>query len=60
MKYNLRNGYSVSTRKLPDDATEFRTRNAAGETISTVTLGREAARETLTNLRVVSCLRRSA
>lgn len=37
MTYNLRNGYSVITRKA-EGGTEFETRNGKGETISTVTL----------------------
>jgi hypothetical protein len=35
--YTLRNGYSVRTTKV-EDGTEFVTRNASGETISTVRL----------------------
>jgi hypothetical protein len=35
--YNLRNGYSVITRKA-DGGTEFETRNPQGEAVSTVTL----------------------
>jgi hypothetical protein len=38
MTYNLRNGYSVITRRA-EGGTEFETRNAEGATISTVTLG---------------------
>jgi hypothetical protein len=38
MTYNLRNGYSVITRKA-EGGTEFETRNQQGATISTVTLG---------------------
>jgi hypothetical protein len=37
MTYNLRNGYSVVTRKA-EGGTEFETRNPQGATISTVTL----------------------
>lgn len=36
MTYNLRNGYSVRTTRLPGGDTEFRTLNPEGETISTV------------------------
>jgi hypothetical protein len=49
MTYNLRNGYSVVTRKV-DAGTEFETRNRKGETISTVTLGFTEARELVLSL----------
>lgn len=56
MTYNLRNGYSVKTTKVGDD-TEFATYNPEGEAISTVTLGREAARDLVIGLRVATKLR---
>jgi hypothetical protein len=56
--YNLRNGYKVVTRKMDDDATQFETRNPEDEVISTVTLGREAARDLVTDLRVAAGLGR--
>lgn len=37
MRYNLRSGYSVVTRKA-EGGTEFETLNSAGETVSTKTL----------------------
>jgi hypothetical protein len=49
MTYNLRNGYSVVTRKV-DTGTEFETRNRKGETISSVILGFVEARELVLNL----------
>jgi hypothetical protein len=39
------------------DDTEFQTINPEGETISTVTLGREAARDLVIDLRVATKLR---
>jgi hypothetical protein len=54
--YNLRNGYTVRATKVGDD-TEFQTINPEGETISTVTLGREAARDLVIDLRVATKLR---
>jgi hypothetical protein len=47
--YTLRNGYTVRTTKV-EDATEFETRNALGETISTVRLGFLEARELVLSL----------
>ncbi|MGI5408192.1 hypothetical protein ACQEV9_15495 [Streptomyces chartreusis] len=38
MNYKLANGYTVTTRNV-DQGKEFETRNAEGETISTVRLG---------------------
>lgn len=38
MTYNLANGFKVITRNV-DNGKEFETRNALGETISTVRLG---------------------
>ncbi len=58
MKYALRNGYSVTTAKAPGDRTEFTTSNPDGKIISTVELGREAAREMFIGLRTTVCLRR--
>lgn len=52
--YKLRNGHSVATRIVDDERTEFETRNAQGETISTVTLGRESAREVFIGLRAAA------
>ncbi|WP_329544673.1 hypothetical protein OG548_08120 [Streptomyces sp. NBC_01356] len=57
MTYNLRNGFSVKTRKTAEGDTEFQTVNPEGETISTVTLGREAARDLVIDLRVATKLR---
>lgn len=45
--YALRNGHRVLTRKAEGDRTEFETRNAQGETISTVILPREETLELL-------------
>lgn len=59
MTYNLRNGCTVKTTRVSDDATEFHTVNPEGETISTVTLAREAARDLVVGLRVATCLRRA-
>lgn len=56
MTYNLRNGYTVRTTKVSDDATQFETVNPENEVISTVTLGREAARDMVTGLRVATGL----
>jgi hypothetical protein len=58
MMYKLRNGHRVITRKVDSDATEFQTVNPAGETISTVTLGREESRELVIGLRVATALPR--
>jgi hypothetical protein len=55
--YNLRNGFKVLTRKVAGEDTEFQTLNPEGETISTVTLGREAARDLVVDLRVAVALR---
>jgi hypothetical protein len=61
MRYNLRNGYSVETRKVNGgEATEFETRNPEGDVISTVELGREAARDVVIGMRVATCLRAGA
>lgn len=58
MKYPLRNGYTVTTAKLPGDRTEFTTRSKDGQVVSTVDKGREAARELIIGLRAAVCLRR--
>jgi hypothetical protein len=47
--YTLRNGYTVRTTKV-EDSTEFETRNARGETISTVRLRYESARALVLDL----------
>ena len=57
MNYRLRNGYSVETSKVDGDRTEFTTKNEGGDVISTVTLGREAAREVFIGMRVATCLK---
>jgi hypothetical protein len=49
MTYNLRNGYTVKTRKV-DTGTEFVTQNPEGETISSVVLGYYEARELVLTL----------
>jgi hypothetical protein len=54
--YNLRNGYTVRTTKVGDD-TEFQTINPEGETISTIYLGCEAARDLVIGLRTAVALR---
>jgi hypothetical protein len=47
--YNLRNGFKVITRNV-DQGKEFETRNAKGETISTVCLGYVEANALLRDL----------
>lgn len=42
MTYRLRNGYTVRTTNV-DTGTEFETRNADGEVVSTVRLSRSEA-----------------
>lgn len=49
MVYNLANGYTVTTRNV-DQGKEFETRNADGETISTVRLGYLEANALVRNL----------
>jgi hypothetical protein len=56
--YKLRNGHRVITRKVDSEATEFQTINPTGETISTVTLGREESRELVIGLRTAVALNR--
>jgi hypothetical protein len=58
MMYKLRNGHRVITRKVDSEATEFQTINPTGETISTVTLGREESRELVIGLRTAVALNR--
>ena len=49
MTYYLGNGYKVTTRKV-DTGTEFETRNARNETISTVVLDFIEARQMVLSL----------
>jgi hypothetical protein len=58
MEYKLRNGHTVITRKAEGESTEFETIDPAGDTISTVTLGREKSRELFIGLRVATALPR--
>jgi hypothetical protein len=55
--YKLTNGYRVKTTGQADGKTEFQTRNPEGETISTVTLPLEEARDLIGVLRINDGLR---
>jgi hypothetical protein len=46
-RFKLPSGYAVTTAKLPAKRTEFTTTNPEGDVISTVELGRAAARDML-------------
>lgn len=52
-RFNLPSGYAVTTAKMPAQRTEFTTTNPEGDVISTVELGREAARDLLLDIVVI-------